>query len=208
LVIAHSMIAQDGTVASSANQELTRKVAHASKIVRELQDLSISMRMVPLKGVIQKLARVVRDAAAKSGKQVDLTTEGEDTEIDRSMVDVITDPLVHMIRNAVDHGIELPDERERAGKPRRGTIHISARHAGGSVVITLSDDGRGLDRARILEKAVARGLVEPDRSLSDRDVFELIFAPGFSTAEKVTDLSGRGVGMDVVRRSVEALRGR
>jgi two-component system chemotaxis sensor kinase CheA len=208
LVIAHSMIAQDGTVTSSGNEVFGRKVTHASKIVRELQDLSISMRMVPLKGTVQKLARVVRDAAAKSGKQIEFATDGEETEIDRNMVELIADPLVHMIRNAVDHGIELPADREAAGKPRRGTIHVSARHAGGSVVITLTDDGRGLDRAKILDKAIEKGLVESDRGLNDRDLLELIFAPGFSTADKVTDLSGRGVGMDVVRRNIEELRGR
>jgi two-component system chemotaxis sensor kinase CheA len=208
LVIAHAMIAQDGTIAGALDDALSRKVGHATKIVRELQDLSISMRMVPLKGVMRKLARVLRDAAAKSGKQIDLVVDGEDTEIDRNAVDVIGDPLVHMVRNAVDHGIESPAERVAAGKSPTGTIRISASHAGGSVLIALTDDGRGLDRARILAKAVSRGLVEPDRGLSDRDVFELIFAPGFSTAETVTALSGRGVGMDVVRRSVEALRGR
>jgi two-component system, chemotaxis family, sensor kinase CheA len=208
LVIAHSMIAQDETIALAGTETLSRKVVHASKIVRELQDLSIAMRMVPLKGVIQKLARVVRDAATKSGKQVELAVEGEDTEVDRNMVDVIADPLVHMIRNAVDHGIEMPAERAAAGKRACATIRLTACHAGGSVLLTLSDDGRGLNRARILEKAVARGLVDGDRSLSDRDIDGLIFAPGFSTAETVTDLSGRGVGLDVVRRSVEQLRGR
>ncbi|MGH7506139.1 MAG: chemotaxis protein CheA, partial [Longimicrobiales bacterium] len=208
LVIAHSMVAQDGAVTSSGNDVLRRKVTHATKIVRELQDLSISMRMVPLKGMLKKLARVVRDAAAKSGKLIDFSTEGEDTEIDRNMVELIGDPLVHMIRNAVDHGIEPPTEREAAGKSPRGSISVSARHAGGSVVITMTDDGRGLDRTKILDRAVARGLIDPERGVSDRDVFELIFTPGFSTAEQVTDLSGRGVGMDVVRRNVEALRGR
>jgi two-component system chemotaxis sensor kinase CheA len=208
LVIAHAMIAQDGVIERAGDEVLSRKVSHASKIVRELQDLSIAMRMVPLKGVMQKLARVVRDAALKSGKQIELVVEGEDTEIDRNTVDEISDPLVHMIRNAVDHGIEAPAERLAAGKPAAGTIHISAIQGGGTVLITLSDDGRGLDRSRIVTKAIARELIESERALTDRDVFELIFAPGFSTAEVVTDLSGRGVGMDVVRRSVEALRGR
>jgi two-component system chemotaxis sensor kinase CheA len=208
LVIAHAMIAQDGVIEQAGDDVLSRKVSHASKIVRELQDLSIAMRMIPLKGVMQKLARVVRDAALKSGKQIELVVEGEDTEIDRNTVDEISDPLVHMIRNAVDHGIEAPADRLAAGKPAAGTIRISAIQGGGTVLITLSDDGRGLNRARIVDKAIARGLIESERALTDRDVFELIFAPGFSTAEIVTDLSGRGVGMDVVRRSVEALRGR
>ena len=208
LVIAQSMIAQDEAIASAAHEALARKVAHASKIVRELQDLSISMRMVPLKPLFQKMARVVRDTAAKSGKRVDLRTVGEDTEIDRNMVDVIGDPLVHMLRNAIDHGIESPDVRSAAGKAEAGTIRLSAYHAGGSVVVELEDDGAGLDRAQIIRKATAQGMIESDRHMTDQDVYALIFAPGFSTAERVTDLSGRGVGMDVVRRSVEALRGR
>jgi len=139
---------------------------------------------------------------------VELVTEGEDTELDRHLVDVIGDPLVHMVRNALDHGVETPDERERAGKPRQGRVRIAAYHAGGSVVVELQDDGRGLSRERIVRKAVEQGLVESDRGMSDADVFALIFAPGFSTAERITDVSGRGVGMDVVKRNIDAVRGR
>lgn len=208
MVIAHAMIAEDGLVTGGAHETLSRNVAHAGKIVRELQDLSISMRMVPMKALFQKLARVCRDAARKSGKHVEFVTAGEDTEIDRNMVDVVGDPLIHMVRNAVDHGVETPDARRRAGKPERGTVRLSAYHAGGSVVIALQDDGRGLDRDRLVAKAVSRGMIDPDRTMSDREVHDLIFAPGFSTAEQVTDLSGRGVGMDVVRRNIESLRGR
>lgn len=208
MVIAHAMIAEDGLVTGGAHETLSRNVAHAGKIVRELQDLSISMRMVPMKALFQKLARVCRDAARKSGKQVEFVTEGEDTEIDRNMVDVVGDPLIHMVRNAVDHGVETPDARRRAGKAERGIVRLSAYHAGGSVVIALKDDGRGLDRDRLVAKAVSRGMIDPERTLSDREVHEMIFAPGFSTAEQVTDLSGRGVGMDVVRRNIESLRGR
>jgi two-component system chemotaxis sensor kinase CheA len=208
LVIAHSMVAQDATVISGIHHELARKVTHAGKIVRELQDLSMSMRMVPLKATFQKMARLVRDLAHKSGKLVEFQIEGEDTEIDRNMVDILKDPMVHMVRNAIDHGIEPPDEREKAGKPRKGVVRLSAYHAGGNVVVELQDDGRGLDREKIVRKAVANGLIESDKGLSDSEVFNLIFAPGFSTADKITDVSGRGVGMDVVRRNVEALRGR
>lgn len=208
LVIAHSMIAQDETVVGGGYYELQRKVSHAGKIVRELQDLSMSMRMVPLKATFQKMARLVRDLAHKSGKIVEFIPDGEDTEIDRNMVDIVSDPLVHMIRNAVDHGIERPEEREQKGKPKAGRVYLSAYHAGGNVVLELRDDGKGLDRDKIVRKAMERGLIESDKGMSDHEIYNLIFAPGFSTADKVTDVSGRGVGMDVVRRNVEALRGR
>ncbi len=208
LVIAQSMIAGDAVVVSGGHHELARKVAHTGKIVRELQDLSMSMRMVPLKATFQKLARLVRDVAPKAGKQVEFVTEGEETEVDRQMVDVIGDPLVHMVRNSVDHGIEPADERARLGKPRTGTVRIHAYHAGGQVVVELHDDGRGLNREKIVAKGVSKGLIPADRNLSDGEVFSLIFAPGFSTADKITDISGRGVGMDVVKRNIESLRGR
>jgi two-component system chemotaxis sensor kinase CheA len=208
LVIAQSMIQQDELVVGRQHHELSRKVSHAGKIVRELQDLSMGMRMVPLRGPFQKVARVVRDVAAKAGKSVAFLCEGEEVEIDRNLVDFLSDPLVHMVRNAVDHGIEPPAAREAAGKPRSGTVRLSAYHAGGNVVVELRDDGRGLDRQRILAKAVKMGLVDAGANPSDAEVYNLIFAPGFSTAEVVTDVSGRGVGMDVVRRNIERLRGR
>lgn len=208
LVIAQSMVAQDETVAHGGNHDLSKKVGHADKIVRELQDLSMSMRMVPLKNTFQKMQRLVRDLAQKSGKLVNLVTEGEDTEIDRNMVDVLNHPLVHMIRNSCDHGIEMPQTRIENGKAAAGLVRLSAYHAGGSVVVELHDDGRGLNRDKILQKAIEKGLVEADRKLTESEIFNFIFAPGFSTADKVTDLSGRGVGMDVVKRNVESLRGR
>ena len=208
LVVAESMVAQDPALGAGENHELAKKVGQVGKIVRELQDLSMAMRMVPLKGTFQKIARLVRDVSRKSGKQVNLVTDGEDTELDRNMVNVIGDPLVHMVRNAIDHGLELPAEREAAGKPAAGTVRLSAYQAGGGVVVELQDDGRGLDRARIVAKAIDRGLIESDQGMSDEAIFQLIFAAGFSTADQVTDLSGRGVGMDVVRRNIESLRGR
>ncbi|MDX2052214.1 MAG: chemotaxis protein CheA [Polyangiaceae bacterium] len=208
LVIAQSMVSQDETLGRPGQVELQKKVNHAGKIVRELQELSLALRMVPLRAAFQRLGRVVRDASVKSGKAVRLRTEGEDTDIDRNMVDVLADPLVHMLRNAVDHGIETPEERARAGKPRDGEILLRAFHAGGNVVVELSDDGGGLDRERLIAKAISKGLIESGAGMSDASVYDLIFAPGFSTAQQVTDLSGRGVGMDVVRRSVESLKGR
>jgi len=208
LVIAHSMVAQDADIQANGLHDLARKVGHAGKIVRELQDLSMGMRMVPLRSPFQKVTRLARDLAHKSGKQIEVVVEGEDTEIDRNLVDILADPLVHMVRNAVDHGIESAEERVRLGKLRTGVIHLSASHAGDSVVVVLRDDGRGLNRERILAKGIALGLVKPEDDLSDTEVFDLIFLPGFSTAEKVTDVSGRGVGMDVVRRNLEQVRGR
>ena len=208
LVIAHSMVAQDADIQANGLHDLARKVGHAGKIVRELQDLSMGMRMVPLRSPFQKVTRLARDLAHKSGKQIEVVVEGEDTEIDRNLVDILADPLVHMVRNAVDHGIESADERVRLGKPRTGVIHLSASHAGDSVVVVLRDDGRGLNRERILAKGIALGLAKPEDDLSDTEIFDLIFLPGFSTADKVTDVSGRGVGMDVVRRNLEQVRGR
>ncbi|MGZ8493770.1 MAG: chemotaxis protein CheA, partial [Gemmatirosa sp.] len=139
---------------------------------------------------------------------VEFSTEGEDTEVDRNMVDVIGDPLVHMVRNALDHGVETPDDRLRTGKPRTGHVKLSAYQAGGSVIVELKDDGRGLHREKIVRKAIEKGLIESDRGMTDGEVFQLIFAPGFSTADKITDVSGRGVGMDVVKRNIESVRGR
>jgi len=207
MVIAHSMVAQDNVVIQAANYELLKKVNHTSKIVRGLQDLSMSMRMVPLKATFQKMARLVRDVARKVGKNVTFVTEGEDTEIDRNLVDVINDPLIHMVRNAVDHGIESPEVRKKNGKPPNGTVKLSAFHSAGSVVVQIIDDGKGLDRKAILAKAIERGMITDSSAVCDRDVCNLILEPGFSTAEVVTDVSGRGVGMDVVKKNIESLRG-
>ena len=207
MVIAQSMVSQDEIVVHAQNHRLQKKVSQTGKIVRELQDLSMSMRMVPLKSTFQKMARLVRDVSRKVGKNVNLVTEGEDTEIDRNLVDVINDPLVHMVRNSVDHGIELPDEREKAGKSRAGTVKLAAYHSAGNVVVEIKDDGKGLNRDLILEKAYERNLIEKGKTLTDREIYNLIFEPGFSTAQTVTDVSGRGVGMDVVKKNIEKLRG-
>lgn len=208
LVIAQSMVVQDRHLIEESCHDLLRKVTQAGKIVRELQDLSMSMRMVPLRGTFQKMQRVARDLARKSGKSVELVTDDGETEIDRHMVDILNDVLVHMVRNAIDHGIEAPDEREMSGKSRMGTVRLRAFHSGGTVVVEIRDDGRGLNREKILRKAITSGLVDPDKAFSDNEVFNMIFAPGLSTSEQVTDVSGRGVGMDVVRQGVEALHGR
>ncbi len=208
LVISHSMVMQEREILETKNPNLQKNVSQLAKITRELQELSMSMRMVSLKGTFQKMSRIVRDLKAKTNVLLDFTTSGEDTEIDRNMVEEINAPLVHMVRNAVDHGIESPDVRIKNGKPERGHIHLAGYHEGGKVVIELTDDGKGLDRDRIFNKAVSLGLVKADARLTDAEVFGLILREGLSTAEKVTDVSGRGVGMDVVRSAVEKLRGR
>lgn len=207
LVIAQSMAGQD-VHASSGNQRLTRNMAHLGKLTRELQDLSMSMRMVPIQGVFQKMARLVRDVARKAMKEIDFSVVGGETELDRNIVEAISDPLVHMVRNSVDHGIEPPDQRAQVDKPRAGKILLKAYHHSGNIVIEITDDGRGLNKARILKKAIDNGIVREGQELSDQEIFKLVFAAGLSTAEKITDISGRGVGMDVVKRNVEALRGR
>jgi len=212
IVIAHSMVAQDELIVDGNHIELQKKVSQTSKIVRELQDISMSMRMVPLKATFNKMARLVRDISRKVGKKVNFVTEGEDTEIDRNLVDVINDPLVHMVRNAVDHGIEPPEVRKKNGKDEAGVVKLSAYHSAGSVVVEISDDGKGLDRNVIIAKGKEKGLINDspdfnDNTLSDKEVFNMIFEPGFSTAAVVTDVSGRGVGMDVVRKNIESLRG-
>ncbi len=208
LVIAESMVRQDVGQHLGGDLRLARDVSHLGKITRSLQELSMSMRMVPIQGVFQKMARLVRDLSRKAMKQVEFVSIGGETELDRNVVEAIGDPLVHMVRNSVDHGIESPEERTQAGKPASGRVELRAHHQAGNIVIEIRDDGKGLNRDRIFRKAVDAGLVREDQTLTDQEVYRLIFHAGLSTAEKVTDISGRGVGMDVVRRNIEALRGR
>ena len=208
LVIAQLMIAEDVNIALTSEQNLGRKVAHQSKIIRELQELSMSMRMVPISGVFQKMTRLVRDLSHKAGKNINLSVSGEDTELDRNIVDKIADPLVHMIRNSIDHGIEMPQDRIQAGKNKIGQIKLLASHQSGNIVIEIEDDGKGLNKEGILKKAIENGMVSRDQQLSEQEIFKLIFHAGLSTAEKVTSVSGRGVGMDVVKKNIESLRGK
>lgn len=208
LVISESMVSHDEEILSVVSQRVTRNLSHLNKISRVVQELGMSMRMVPIRPTFQKMARLVRDLAKKAGKEVEFVTSGEDTDLDRSVVEKISDPLIHLIRNSVDHGIEDdPAERVRAGKPAVARIELRAFHQGGNIFIEIADDGRGLNREALLAKARERGLTSDGSEMSDREVFNLIFAPGFSTAKKITDVSGRGVGMDVVRRNIESLRG-
>lgn len=167
----------------------------------------MSLRMVPIENTFRKMQRIVRDLAHKSGKKIQLKLSGEQTEIDRNMVEALYDPLVHMVRNACDHGIEMPEQRKTAGKETLGTIHLNAFHKGGNIVIEISDNGAGLNKEAIFKKAVERGVVNPDQELTEKQTYELLMQPGFSTAEQVTEVSGRGVGMDVVKRTIEKMRG-
>ncbi len=208
LVITESMIIHDPEIASIQSTHVSKHIGQMSKITHDLQSMAMSMRMVHVRGVFQKMARLVRDLTRKNGKKVTFRTSGEGTEMDRSMVERVGDPLVHMIRNAVDHGIDTPEERRALGKPEMGTVNLSAFHEGGHIVIELSDDGRGLNRDAILKKAIKQGIVKESDNLSDAEIHQLIFKPGFSTAEKVTEVSGRGVGMDVVMRNLQEMRGR
>jgi len=207
LVIAQSMVTQNSELQTAASEQLARSLGQLRGISTELQRTALALRMVPIRASFQKMARLIRDLAGQVGKEIRLVLEGEETELDRTLVEELGDPLVHMIRNAADHGIESAADRVAAGKEPSGTITLRAFHKGGMVIIEIQDDGRGLSVSRIRAKAVERGLISADEPLPDREVLDLIFAPGFSLAATVTDLSGRGVGMDVVRRNIERLRG-
>lgn len=208
IVIAQAMIV-DATRAPGHDAEtrLNEALVSLDRHTRELQERVMSIRMVPLATAFGRLPRMVRDLAGVVGKKVRLVVEGEGTEIDKSMVEQLSDPLTHLVRNAVDHGLEFPEERVKKGKPEEGTVRIRAFHQGGNVIIEVSDDGKGLDTAQIRAKAERLGFVSPDAVLTDGEVHDFIFSAGFSTAAKVTDVSGRGVGMDVVKRNVESLKG-
>lgn len=207
LVITQAMLAQKSReLDSAANQALLAGLGDLDRNTRDLQEAVMSIRMIPMSVVFNRFPRMLRDLAAKLGKKVELITHGEATELDKGLIEKITDPLTHLIRNSCDHGIEMPDERVAKGKTEHGNITLSASHQGGSILIEVRDDGKGLSREKLLKKARERGIDAPD-SLSDGEVWSLIFAPGFSTAEVVTDVSGRGVGMDVVKKNIAALGG-
>lgn len=194
-----SLDLREGTLSSISEQ--------FERLISQLRDNTMSIRMLPIGSTFNKFRRVVRDLSLELGKEAELVTEGADTELDKTVIERLGDPLVHIIRNSVDHGIEKPDARERAGKPKAGAIKLAARHSGAYVLIQVSDDGKGLDREAIRSKAVERGLIAPNQDISDQELYQLIFEPGFSTAKKVTTVSGRGVGMDVVKREIDALGG-
>ena len=207
LVIANTLIS--GEMKSTNNNNGSNKnLSQLNKITKDIQDGVMSMRMVSLKQTFQKMLRLSRDVSLQAGKQVKLQISGEDTELDKNVIEEIADPLVHILRNSIDHGIEPENERVAKGKPKEGTVRLSAFHRGGNIVIEIEDDGRGLQKDKILKKAIEKGLIDDQAELSDNQIYRLIFSPGFSTAEKVTNLSGRGVGMDVVTKNIEKLRGK
>lgn len=206
LVIAQTQVS--ASTLSSNQEQIQRTVAQTSKIVRDLQEVAMSLRMTPIGPTFQRMGRLVRDVSRKLNKQVELVLSGEETELDKTVVQAIGDPLVHMVRNSIDHGIEPPEARKAAGKPVQGRVELSACHRDGNVQVVIRDDGRGLDREKLIAKATEKGLIQAGQTLTDSEAFGLIFAPGFSTATVVTDVSGRGVGMDVVRKNVERLRGK
>jgi two-component system chemotaxis sensor kinase CheA len=208
LVIAQSMVVKHPSVQAPKDRELERHLRQLTRITTDLQHNAMSLRMVPLRSVMQKMGRLVRDLSTAQNKSIQLHLSGEDTELDRKIVEELADPLLHMMLNAVDHGIETPAQRMAAGKTAQGNIHLQASHQGGGILICIRDDGKGLDAVKILHTAHQRGLIPLGSEPSEKDVYNLIFLPGFSTADKVTKISGRGVGMDVVRGSINKLRGR
>jgi len=208
LVIAQSLITHNPEIGALESGPLQRNLQQLSRITAEVQRVAMSMRMTPVSQLFGRMTRLVRDLTRKNGKQVRLELSGEETELDKTIIEQLADPLMHMVRNSLDHGLEGPEERVAAGKSEEGTLLLSASHQAGHILIEITDDGRGLNTDKILKKARERGLVPEGQNLSENEIFFLIFEPGFSTAEVVTDVSGRGVGMDVVRRQIQGLRGR
>lgn len=208
LVIAESMVTRNPAVIDIDDERFYRSTHQLRRICNELQDASMSLRMVPLEGLFKKMVRVVHDLSQKIDKDIDLEILGGDTEVDKTVIEQISDPLVHIIRNSCDHGLEGREERKKTGKVERGRITIEGRHEGGEVWIIVKDDGRGLNREKILAKAINNGIISDGENLTDSEIWRLIFHPGFSTAEQITNVSGRGVGMDVVKKNVEKLNGR
>lgn len=206
LVIVHSRLSQVAN--GSGGDMVLRSISEEiERLVSELRDTMMVLRMVPVASLFSRFRRLVHDLARETGKTIELSTEGEATEVDKTVIERLADPMVHLIRNACDHGLETPEERLAAGKPAAGQVRLSAHQAGGEVLITIRDDGRGIDRERVRAKAEAQGLLQPGQQISDSELLHMIFHPGFSTAAAVTNLSGRGVGMDVVKRTIESLRG-
>lgn len=208
MVIAESLVRHDPDLVALRSQKVQRNLAQLTRITAELQKTAMAMRLVPIGPLFRRMARLVRDLARHFGKSVEMLTEGDEIELDRTIVEELADPLMHMVRNALDHGVETPAERLRAGKSERARVTLKAQHRAGQVVVEVADDGRGLSREKIAATAIERGLIASADGMGDTDVYNLIFEPGFSTAAQVTNVSGRGVGMDVVRRHIEKLRGR
>jgi two-component system, chemotaxis family, sensor kinase CheA len=208
MVIAQSLVRHNHNLGGTTDSRLQRDLSQLARITIDVQRTTMSLRMLPIGQLFQRTVRLVRDLSRRAGKQVELEMSGEETEVDKTIAEELADPLMHMIRNSLDHGIELPEARAAAGKNPTARVRLAAYHQGGQIVVEISDDGRGLDKEKIVKKARENGLITEDAQLTETEIFHLIFEPGFSTAEKVTDISGRGVGMDVVRGRIQKLRGR
>lgn len=208
LITTESLITNHPAIQSAEDSELSRSLNMLNKISRELQEVSLQVRMTALEILFNKMRRVVRELAIKLNKQIEFNVSGAETEMDKNIIEVIADPLLHILRNAVDHGIELPEERIAAGKPTNGTVRLSADYLGNEIRIIVADDGRGINKEKVLARAIDKGIITGDEPLSDKDIFSLVLEAGLSTADDVTDISGRGVGMDVVKKNIEKLRGR
>lgn len=207
LVIAQSMLKQHSQNLIGADPRFHQFIGQLTNAVSGIQKIAMSMRMVPIKSTFQKMVRLIRDLSKSAGKEIILKMSGEDTEIDRNMVEALYEPMVHMIRNSADHGLETAEERLAQGKPSYGTVSLRAFHKGGNIVIEIEDDGRGLSKQKIIEKAISKNLIGKSDNLTDEQIYNLVFEPGFSTASAITDISGRGVGMDVVKQAIENMRG-
>lgn len=205
LVTVQSRLSQ--VAAQRHDADLDSIAEEVERLTEELRDSTLNIRMLPIGSTFSKFKRLVRDIASSLDKEVEFETAGAETELDKTVIEQLNDPLVHIIRNSMDHGIEMPAEREAKGKPRHGTVFLGAEHSGDSVALEISDDGKGLDAEKLRQKAISKGIIGEDEILNEQECYQLIFAPGFSTAEQVSGLSGRGVGMDVVKRAIEALRG-
>jgi two-component system chemotaxis sensor kinase CheA len=208
MVIAQSLIQHDPELVQLKTPRLLRNISQATRITSEVQKTAMAMRMIPIGQLFRRMRRVVRDVSRKAGKRAELAISGAETELDRTIIEELADPLIHMLRNAIDHGIESPEERIALGKPETARISLRAAHQGGNILIEVADDGRGLDREKILAKARQRGLIKHEDPVVDSEIFALIFEPGFSTAERISEISGRGVGMDIVKKQVQKMRGR
>ncbi len=208
LVISNNMLAHNPDLAGLELENFSKASQQMTKIVRELQETAMTIRMVPVSGLFKRMIRLVHDLSNKSGKKVKFELFGEETEIDKTVVEIITDPLVHIIRNSLDHGIETQEKRVASGKSAEGDVKLIAKHEEGEVWIIVEDDGAGINKEKVLKKAIDNGIIDENTKLTDKEIFNLIFEPGFSTAEKITDISGRGVGMDVVKKNLEKIRGK
>ena len=209
LVIAQNYLGENGKIKAIRDAEVTKTIENLSKITKLIQNRVMSLRMIPIRDTFEKMKRVARDSSKKVNKSIRLVLEGEDTEIDKTMVEALSDPLIHIIRNSIDHGIESSaEERLRAGKEAEGVVTLSAYHRGGNIIIEVRDDGRGINKQKVYQKALERGIIKHDEELSDTQIYGLIMQPGFSTADVISDISGRGVGLDVVRTAIEGVRGK